>query len=106
LVACWLIGSKRRYAFLIGLVGNLVWIVYVVTSASAHGLLLVCIPMAGINIRNFLKWGKSRAVDIRLDGKQDYGQNRCVVSAIDGKVASDVACYEGNTRQVAGTAHQ
>jgi len=57
LIACWLIGSRVRSAFLIGLAGNLAWVAYVLTTGSARGLLLVCVPMAVINIRNYHNWG-------------------------------------------------
>lgn len=62
LSASWLIGSKRRAAFLLGLTGNIAWVVYVLTSQSAYGLLLVCIPAGLVNIRNYVLWSRNKEI--------------------------------------------
>lgn len=45
------------YLHRVGLVGNITWVAYVIMSGTARGLLLVCVPMAMVNIRNYCKWG-------------------------------------------------
>ena len=57
LTGSWTIGSKRRIGFLLNIVGDLAWI-YVGARASLYGLVLIAGLALGVNIRNFLKWGK------------------------------------------------
>jgi nicotinamide riboside transporter PnuC len=49
------LGNKKRYGFLLSLVGNAGWI-YVAFATKLYGLLLVVIPAMILNIRNYRKW--------------------------------------------------
>jgi len=55
LVGGWLVGDKKRVGFLLNSIGCTIW-VYVAIDKEVYGLLLVVIPAALINIRNFVKW--------------------------------------------------
>lgn len=62
MVFLYLVGLKRRNAFLYGLVANLCWFVYAILSESvANGL--ANIIFAYLNIRGYIKWGKAEATD-------------------------------------------
>lgn len=63
LIALYLIGSKNRIGFIVGLACNILWISYVVSSDSAHGLLIVVVPAIILNIRGHYKWSKSEKKD-------------------------------------------
>lgn len=58
LLAVWLVGNKRKIAFLVGFAGNVAWFIYVLWEGHTYGLLLVCVPVAGINLRNYVKWAR------------------------------------------------
>ena len=55
-VGLYLVGNKRKIAFLLGLLANLIWIGYVLAEGHTYGLLLVCVPAAVVNTRNWFKW--------------------------------------------------
>lgn len=55
LAASYTIGNKKRVGFLLNIVGNALW-VYLAFSYRLYGLLLVCVPALGLNVRNFVKW--------------------------------------------------
>ena len=56
LTAILLLGSKKRSGFVFGLIGNILWIAYVLNANHSYGLLLVTIPAAILNIRGRSKW--------------------------------------------------
>ena len=56
LVGLWQVGNHRRRGFLIGALGNMAWIVYVLGSGHATGLMLVVVPALLINLRNWRRW--------------------------------------------------
>jgi len=56
LIGLWKIGNKNRKGFLFNIICNICWIIYVFTSKSTYGLLIVVMPALIINIRNFIKW--------------------------------------------------
>ena len=58
LLAIWVIGNKNKYGFVLGMICNILWVVYVLTTHKTYGLLSVVIPAFIINIRNFIKWNK------------------------------------------------
>ena len=58
LFGAWKVGSKNANGFIYNLICNIFWIVYVLTSGQTYGLLLVVVPMAFINMRNFFRWRK------------------------------------------------
>ncbi len=62
----WMIGNKKRFGFLVSIIGNAVWIAVVLLGLPATGLLLVVVPALIINIRNFLRW-KSQEVGVKED---------------------------------------
>jgi hypothetical protein len=58
LVGAWFTGNKKKWAFLISMAGNAMWVCYVLRFNLAYGLLVVVVPMFFINGRNFLRWWK------------------------------------------------
>jgi len=58
LVAVFMLGKKNPYGFIVASFGNIWWVVYVVNSASAFGLLLVSITALALNIKGYLNWRK------------------------------------------------
>ena len=58
LVAVFMLGKKNPYGFIVASFGNIWWIVYVVNSVSAFGLLLVSITALALNIKGYLNWRK------------------------------------------------
>ena len=56
LLANWLIGNKKRAAFIVFNIANCFWI-WTAFEKHVYGLLLICLPAIVINIRNFIKWG-------------------------------------------------
>ena len=58
LIGLILIGNKLKSAFILLLICNCIWISYVFVTGSTYGLLFICIPMLGVNGRNFLLWKK------------------------------------------------
>ena len=51
----YVIGNKRRYGFILCLLGDLVWI-YVGWKAHLYGLIGIAIIALVFNVRNYLKW--------------------------------------------------
>ncbi len=66
LTGLWMIGSKRKFGFLVSIIGNLIWVAVALLRLPATGLLLVVIPAMFINIRNFIRW-KSQEVGVKED---------------------------------------
>ncbi len=58
LTGLWMVGNKKKYGFLVSIIGNLIWVAVALLGLPATGLLLVVIPAIVINIRNFFKWKK------------------------------------------------
>jgi hypothetical protein len=58
LFGSWVTGNKKKWGFLISMMGNIGWVVYVIVTHSTYGLLVVVLPAIFINIRNFVKWHK------------------------------------------------
>ena len=58
LIGLTLIRYKNKWAFLFGLLCNLLWISYAILYQTTYGLLICCIPLAFLNISNFFKWRK------------------------------------------------
>ncbi len=56
LTGLWMIGNKKKFGFLISIIGNAIWIAVVLLGLPATGLLLVVVPALIINVRNFFKW--------------------------------------------------
>jgi hypothetical protein len=50
-------GNTHRYTWLVGLVNQALWLVWIV-AVSAWGLLPLTALLVGIYVRNHLKWGK------------------------------------------------
>lgn len=66
LIGLYIIGYKQKVGFAIGACGNIVWIIYVISTHSTYGLLVVCIPAFVINLSNYKKWSKNH-LDVRLE---------------------------------------
>lgn len=62
LLAIWLVGSKKALGFLAGIIGNILWIIYVFTTNSTYGLLLVCTVAFIFNIRGYRFWRSSSSI--------------------------------------------
>jgi hypothetical protein len=58
LIGLWKIGNKSKYGFIFNIICGLCWILYVIFSKTAYGLLIIVIPALFINTRNFIKWSK------------------------------------------------
>ena len=56
LLGKWLIGDKRRIGFVVSLLSCFMWTAVAIRT-QIYGLLVVVLPAAVINVRNFLKWG-------------------------------------------------
>jgi len=52
----WIVGRKHRYGWLFSTAASTAWILYVITSKQAYGLLVICIPAIFVNLWNFHKW--------------------------------------------------
>jgi len=59
LVGLYIVGNKNRFGFILNISCAVFWIIYVLSSKSAYGILIVVVPSIIINIRNFLKWGNN-----------------------------------------------
>lgn len=58
LTAVFMLGKKNPYGFIVASFGNIWWIVYVVNSTSAFGLLLVSTTSLVLNIKGYMNWRK------------------------------------------------
>ena len=58
--AIYLAGSKNKLGFISGLLCNILWITYVLSTGAAYGLLLVCVPALFLNVRGYIRWSKKR----------------------------------------------
>lgn len=56
----WVVGHKQRYGWLISTGSSVCWILYVLMSKQAYGLLVIAIPAIAINLWNFRKWSKKK----------------------------------------------
>ena len=63
LIGIWKVGDKKRWSFLVFMLGNFTWVVYVLWTGSTYGLLLICVPAFFMNVRNFIKWGRDEHSD-------------------------------------------
>lgn len=55
LLACWLVGSKRRIGFILNIICCITWI-YIGVARGIPGIMLVAVPAIVINARNWWKW--------------------------------------------------
>lgn len=55
LIGAYLIGEKKRIAFIFNIVGCLAW-VYVAVTKGIYGLLIVCVSAIIINLKNYIRW--------------------------------------------------
>jgi nicotinamide riboside transporter PnuC len=58
LAAVYLVGQKDKKGFLVGIIGNILWITYSLLTFSAFGLILVCSLVFILNIRGYILWTK------------------------------------------------
>lgn len=58
LAGLYMLGKKMLWGWIFSCVGNALWIVYVVVSGNAYGLLVVCIAAIVLNILGMKEWGK------------------------------------------------
>ncbi len=53
----WLVGNKKKFGFLLNILGDFVWI-YLGIVSELYGLVAVATVALGFNIRNYRKWRK------------------------------------------------
>lgn len=53
----WLMGNKNKYAPILGILGQILWIYYAI-SLKQYGLLIGTIGYLIVHIRNAIKWNK------------------------------------------------
>ena len=58
-IAIYLVGSKKRYGFMIGLVGNSLWMLYSVW-AVAPAIFIVNLVLGILYLRGYIKWGDDK----------------------------------------------
>ena len=56
LTGAYVVGNKNKWGFVLFFITSICWIIYVFTTKSTYGLLIVVIPCMFMNVRNFLKW--------------------------------------------------
>ena len=56
LLGSWVVGNKNKLGFILLMISNISWILYVLINKQTYGLLLVVIPAFFINVRYFIKW--------------------------------------------------
>jgi hypothetical protein len=56
ITAAYVVGNKNRWGFLMFVVAEVCWILYVVLTKSAYGILICAVPALVVNARNFVKW--------------------------------------------------
>jgi nicotinamide riboside transporter PnuC len=61
LSGAYLVGHKRRVAFPLFIIGNIFW-VWVAVEKELWGLLALMVAFMVVNIRNWIKWGKSEHI--------------------------------------------
>lgn len=66
LIAAWLVGNKNRLGFVLFILSGIIWS-EVAIRTHIYGLLIVCVPMIFINIRNYIKWGDKKMSDKNYD---------------------------------------
>lgn len=54
-LSLWLMGDKNIYGIVIGLIGQLLWIVYAIF-LKEYGLLIGVFAYTAVHIRNLVKW--------------------------------------------------
>jgi hypothetical protein len=53
----WLIGNKRKFAFVLFILSGIFWILVAIKS-GVYGLLIVVVPAIIANIRNWFLWSQ------------------------------------------------
>ena len=57
IVGAWLIGDKKRYAFLFSIVGELIWIWHSL-AIGMYDLAAICLVFTVLAVRNWFKWAE------------------------------------------------
>ncbi len=55
----WLMGNKSRWGPIVGIVTQVLWLIYVLNTEQ-HGLLIGTVAYAVIHVRNLRKWNKEQ----------------------------------------------
>jgi hypothetical protein len=58
LFGAYIVGNKNKVAFILFFLAGICWMVYVATTNTTHGILIVVIPAMCMNVRNYIKWSK------------------------------------------------
>ena len=56
LIAIYLIGIKNKIGFMVGILGNILWIYFVLSTKGSFGLLIVSPAAFALNIKGYIKW--------------------------------------------------
>jgi hypothetical protein len=54
----WQIGNKKRYAFILSLLGESAWVGYAMV-IRMYSLAFICLIFAVLALRNYIKWGET-----------------------------------------------
>jgi len=58
ILGLWLVGDKKRIAFMFTFVGESIWTIYSII-IGMYDLAFICFVFAFLAIRNWIKWGKT-----------------------------------------------
>lgn len=58
LLAIYFIGKKKTSGFILGMIGNMLWITFCVLANSSFGLLLVSPVAFALNVKGYINWKK------------------------------------------------
>ncbi len=59
-IGLWFIGSKKRWAFIFSVIGEVSWIIYSLTRPDhLYSLAIICAVFASMAVRGWVKWGKN-----------------------------------------------
>lgn len=71
LVAIYLVGIKKKSGFILGILGNILWIYFVFATKGSFGLLIVSPAAFALNIKGFLRWRRDEKKQEVLPAQRD-----------------------------------
>lgn len=57
IIGLWLIGNKRKEAFIFSIIGESLWIIYSI-QIELYSLTFICFVFGALALRSWVKWGK------------------------------------------------
>lgn len=61
LITClgfYLVGRKNKYGFLVTFFNEFLWAYWIIITPGAKGIFIVCVAMAVISLRNYIRWSR------------------------------------------------